>query len=656
MQAWQDEDLTDQQAAFLDKCIREELLPTDYSQISGVNDLLQRYQEIEADIPLPTRVPGLVEADAFDQPLFERGNHRKPLQPVARRFLSAIDDQPYRSDNSGRLKLADDVIRSDNPLTARVIVNRLWHYAYGQGLVRTTDNFGKLGEEPSHPELLDYLATRFVQDGWSIKEALRFIMTSKSWQMQSRPSQKAATVDPENRLLSHANGRRLDAEAIRDAMLSVAGELDPDMFGKAVRANSETTRRSIYVACRRNSLDRFLTVFDAPVPFATKGRRDITNVPAQSLTLLNDPFVLRMSERWSARARRPGASLEQIVAAMFESALGRPPTAAESETLSSYVSDLRRSLRDSAAERQRLSEAIETYDRELQQLLQPARAAVEQRAANSPTQNTATPIALWDFETDLRDSIGEMHGKPHGSAKVDDGALILSDGSYVSTSPLQQSLRQKTMTTLVQLDQLGQRGGASMSLQNLRGDVFDAIVYGEETPRQWLAGSNDFARTASFNGPEETEAIQAPIHIAIAYDRDGTIRAYRNGVIYGRSYRKAENVSFDKENAQVLFGLRHGSPQPSRLLQGKVLEARLFDRALSAEEIAAEASGTAVVREEDILAELTDDGREMLQALRSQITSLQIQREALGPEQDEQVSWTRLAHVMFNLKEFIYLD
>ena len=182
------------------------------------------------------------------------------------------------------------MLHADNPLTARVIVNRIWHHMIGRGLVATPDNFGKLGEKPTHPELLDYLAGRFVAEGWSIKKLVREITLTRTFQLAVNPSGNAVNTDPENRLLARANVRRLEAEAIRDAMLQASGSLDRSPRGGS--DNADSNRRSLYQRVIRNRLNPFLTVMDAPVPTSTTGRRDVTNVPAQSLTMMNDPFIL----------------------------------------------------------------------------------------------------------------------------------------------------------------------------------------------------------------------------------------------------------------------------------------------------------------------------------------------------------------------------
>ena len=187
------------------------------------------------------------------------------------------------------MQLAEDLLRPENPLTSRVIVNRLWHHLFGRGIVPTPDNFGQLGIPPSHPQLLDWLARRFVRDGWSIKRMIRLIVTSETWQQSSHAGELARRQDPDNLYLSHANVRRLEAEAVRDSLLVAAGTIDRALGGGPVGGASP--RRSVYVRVRRNSLDPLLRVFDFPEPTSAVGRRDQTNVPAQSLLLMNSPQV-----------------------------------------------------------------------------------------------------------------------------------------------------------------------------------------------------------------------------------------------------------------------------------------------------------------------------------------------------------------------------
>ena len=237
-------------------------------------------------------------------------------EPVERRFLTALGGDPCEDPRSARLDFAEHVADPANPLTARVAVNRLWQALFGRGLVRTVDNMGKMGDPPTHPELLDFLAARFVEDGWSTKKTLRRLALSRAYRMSSAASEAAREKDPENALLSHMPLRRLRAEPIRDALLAVSGRLDDKMYGPSVdiyyayakgKTKGDTAkgpvdgdgRRSVYQEIRRNTHNPFLEVFDLPKPATTRGLRDVTNVPAQSLTMLNSPFVIGQAEVWA---------------------------------------------------------------------------------------------------------------------------------------------------------------------------------------------------------------------------------------------------------------------------------------------------------------------------------------------------------------------
>jgi len=338
IKSWRDGRLDESQRAFLDYFVRRELLPVKTSELPKVAPLVAQYRALETEIPVPRRAPGVVEADAFDAPFLPRGEHSRPGEPVPRGFLAVLKNESFATSASGRLELAEAITDRRNPLTARVMVNRIWHHLFGRGLVPTVDNFGRLGELPSHPELLDYLAARFVQDGWSFKRMIRFLVTSRAFRMSSEVTAAASSIDPANELISHMRVRRLDAEAIRDAMLSVSGRLDATMFGAPV--GEKQPRRSIYLGVRRTNLSPFLSTFDAPKPFTTLGRRDATNVPAQSLTLLNDPFVIELAKQWADSAIRHDIDPAAGASQMFTQALGRPPDAAEQQSMNDYLAEL----------------------------------------------------------------------------------------------------------------------------------------------------------------------------------------------------------------------------------------------------------------------------------------------------------------------------
>jgi hypothetical protein len=252
-----------------------------------------------------------------------------------------------RDNGSGRLQLARRLASADNPLFARVLVNRLWQHHFGSGIVRSPDDFGAQGERPTHPELLDWLASEFVRTGWSMKHLHRLMVLSSAYRMASRGDPPAERADPRNELLHRMPIRRLEAEGVRDAVLAVSGRLDRTMFGTGPSPHltefmvgrgrpaasgplDGAGRRSVYLNVRRNFLNPMFLAFDYPVPFTTIGRRGVSNVPAQALTLLNNPFILQQARLWAERAlAAPGKSDRERVTGMYESAFGRMPTEVE---------------------------------------------------------------------------------------------------------------------------------------------------------------------------------------------------------------------------------------------------------------------------------------------------------------------------------------
>ncbi|MEZ4702243.1 MAG: PSD1 and planctomycete cytochrome C domain-containing protein [Rhodothermales bacterium] len=309
-----------------------------------------RRAEREASLPEPVLMMAILDGDGEDQPVFVRGSVGMPSpERVPRRFMHALQrgDAPFEEAGSGRLAFAEAVVDPANPLTARVMVNRIWHHVFGRGLVDTVDNFGLQGSRPTHPELLDYLAVRFVEEGWSMKAMIRLMVTSEAFQRATTPDRRAQERDPDNRLWHQYPVRRLESEAIRDAMLAASGELDLAMYGPPVpvylsdfmtgRGRPGESgpldgdgRRSIYQAVRRNFLSPLMLVFDMPIPFSTFGSRNASNVPAQSLALLNDPFVAQQAEAWGRRmvALRE-LDAPQRVRSMYRMALARAPAEEE---------------------------------------------------------------------------------------------------------------------------------------------------------------------------------------------------------------------------------------------------------------------------------------------------------------------------------------
>jgi hypothetical protein len=351
---WAQATATDEDACMLQALLEAGVLKNSRDGEGKVGDLVAQFRTLEQKIPLPTRAPGVCDDGyGYDSPLFPRGDHTHPAAGVPRHFPEVLGGASLAGPGSGRLALAREITRRDNPLTARVMVNRIWQHLFGRGLVGTPDNFGKMGEKPTHPELLDYLTHKFMDDDWSVKRLIRHIVTSHVWQLSAEPSLDAFERDPGNDLLSHANARRLDGEAIRDAMLAVAGNLQSDHCGPGVRLFYRTQidpdkqppagpidgegRRSIYLEARRLFPSDFLAVFDAPKPNIFTGRRSETNVPAQSLTLMNDPFVHYQANVWAKRVLGLELAPEQRVTRMYVEAFARVPAEKELASAMTYV-------------------------------------------------------------------------------------------------------------------------------------------------------------------------------------------------------------------------------------------------------------------------------------------------------------------------------
>ena len=309
---------------------------------SEAGKLVAEYRRLEAGVPEVRRAPGVIEADSFDQALFVRGDHKMPAAIIPRRYLEAFDTKAFVTQQSGRLELAEKIAAPDNPLTSRVMVNRLWHHVFGRGLVGTVDNFGRLGDQPTHPELLDYLAKRLIGQQWSVKAQLRELLLTDAFRRSSQPSASALAKDADNTLLSHARVRRLGGEALRDSLITLSGRMEHRMYGpgdNAMGPPHQHVRRSVYLNIRRNFLSPLITTFDGPKPFTTIGRRDATNVPAQSLTLLNSPFVIDTAKQW-ARTLDPKLADAAKVDALFVQALARKATPAEQRVAMRYLADL----------------------------------------------------------------------------------------------------------------------------------------------------------------------------------------------------------------------------------------------------------------------------------------------------------------------------
>lgn len=257
-----------------------------------------------------------------------RGSTENLGDEAPRRFLSILGGKEF-THGSGRLELAEAIASKDNPLTARVMVNRIWQRHFGKGLVRTPSNFGSLGERPTHPELLDFLAARFVASGWSIKSLDREIVLSATYRESSRHDEHSYEVDPENRHLWRMSPRRLDVESWRDALLSVAGTLDGRVGGPSFDLSAaDARRRTCYGAVSRHDLDPLLRLFDFPDPNITSGSRTVTTVPLQQLFVLNSEFMVRNARALASRLRAEGGPDEvAAIRLAFPLVYGRPASA-----------------------------------------------------------------------------------------------------------------------------------------------------------------------------------------------------------------------------------------------------------------------------------------------------------------------------------------
>jgi hypothetical protein len=282
--------------------------------------------------PAPPMAHALTDAAATDLHVYVRGNPAQQGELAPRRFLHVLstNDPPRFSKGSGRLELAQAIASKDNPLTARVIVNRVWAWHFGRGIVGTPSNFGQLGERPTHPELLDDLAARFVENGWSLKWLHREIMLSATYQQSSEASAQARVIDPDNRLLGHMNRRRLEVEAFRDALLAVSGQLDSTFGGPTIDLNgAQNRRRTVYAKVSRHELNGLLRLFDFPDANITSERRTETTVPQQQLFVLNSPFFIGQAKALAARVGAEERDDPARVRRAYLLAYGRPATDAE---------------------------------------------------------------------------------------------------------------------------------------------------------------------------------------------------------------------------------------------------------------------------------------------------------------------------------------
>jgi hypothetical protein len=304
---------------------------------------LDKRKKATAAIKIPV-VHSLIEGKSQDLKIYLSGDPEKLGDVAPRGFLRVIagaETPGFKTKGSGRLELAAAIASKNNPLTARVIVNRVWRGHFGRGIVRTPSNFGSLGERPTHPQLLDFLASSFIENGWSLKTLHKQIMLSAVYRSSSEFNAAANEVDPENRLLWRMNRRRLEVEPWRDAMLAVSGQLDRNIGGPSINlASNGNKRRTLYGFVSRHKLDDVLHLFDFPDPNITIAKRSETTVPLQLLFVLNSEFMTSQAKTLSARLmsenmENDAARIERVYQLLF----GRSPTAVETEVGTAFVGE-----------------------------------------------------------------------------------------------------------------------------------------------------------------------------------------------------------------------------------------------------------------------------------------------------------------------------
>jgi len=322
-------------------------------ELSKLNATLKR---LEADVYVLPGAMGVEDGNATNLPIFVRGDHERPGEIQPRHFPSALSDaKPIVGNGSGRLELARWIANRNNPLTARVMANRVWRWHFGRGLVATTDNFGTLGEKPSHPELLDWLAAWFMENGWSVKKLNTLILTSATYQMSSTASAAALKIDPPNLLHSRAPLQRMEAEPLRDSLLEIAGLLDKRMSGSiwtfenyklVFNHTSEdattygSNRRAIYLPVIRNHVYDLFELFDFPDPGTVNGNRADSTIAPQALYLMNSPLVLRTTATMAKQLlAEKKLNNTQRVERLYAKVYNRQPTAKENKRALRFINE-----------------------------------------------------------------------------------------------------------------------------------------------------------------------------------------------------------------------------------------------------------------------------------------------------------------------------
>ncbi|MCA9214970.1 MAG: PSD1 domain-containing protein [Planctomycetales bacterium] len=335
-----------------DNAKTDEAIPADKKDVWST--IKTKLTELEKTRPQLEKIMAAAEGEPTDQPVLHRGNYLAEGPPTKRQFLRIIDGEtptPIETAGSGRLELARWLASDDHPLTARVFVNRVWRWHFGQGIVPTPDNFGRLGERPTHPELLDWLAVKFVhEDHWSLKRLHKRLMLSATYRMSTQFNQAAYDADPTNRLWWRMPRRRLEAEAIRDAILAVSGNLDLTIGGSLMPVKDQAyvtgavpnqrydnPRRTVYQPVYRSAVYDLLTTFDFPDPATLNGSRSTSVIAPQALWLMNSSLVEQASKRLASTLTKNCDDDIARVETLYRLAYGRPPTPNEKAAIRNHV-------------------------------------------------------------------------------------------------------------------------------------------------------------------------------------------------------------------------------------------------------------------------------------------------------------------------------
>ncbi len=303
-----------------------------------IKELTAEVAKLKKDVPAAPAVVHVVSGNGAGMNILIRGNPLVKGEAVPKGFLQVLPSSTPAGKDFSRLDLANAIASKDNPLTARVIVNRVWAWHFGRGLVSTPSNFGSLGERPSHPELLDWLAVNFMKNGWSLKWLHRQIVLSSTYQLDSKPDAANDKIDAANVYLWRASRRRLDIEQWRDSLLAISGNLDPTRGGPTFDLRDPNAkRRTVYAKVSRHDLDGLLRMFDFPDANVTADKRVVTTVPQQQLFALNSVFMATQAKAFAARIEKLASTDSERIAAAYRLAFGRAPEPRELELAERFL-------------------------------------------------------------------------------------------------------------------------------------------------------------------------------------------------------------------------------------------------------------------------------------------------------------------------------